>query len=126
MRRFLFASFRPLIVIHAFLSQDPTNPTASHAPPSLLVTPTAASLSASVAHAHSHQHLSPTAPNAPKQEGDSWDEFPNGRFTDTRSPAYGELDGYGAGLKILVGVLSFAVLLFVAWGLRFERAGRWL
>ncbi|CDZ97433.1 methylenetetrahydrofolate reductase [Phaffia rhodozyma] len=34
-------------------------------------------------------------------EGESWDEFPNGRFTDPRSPAYGELDGYGAGLKIL-------------------------
>lgn len=29
----------------------------------------------------------------------SWDEFPNGRFGDARSPAYGELDGWGAGLK---------------------------
>lgn len=31
---------------------------------------------------------------------DPWDEFPNGRFTDVRSPAYGEIDGWGSGLKI--------------------------
>lgn len=31
---------------------------------------------------------------------DSWDEFPNGRFTDVRSPAYGEIDGWGSGLKM--------------------------
>ncbi|KAI9138489.1 methylenetetrahydrofolate reductase-domain-containing protein [Paraphysoderma sedebokerense] len=30
---------------------------------------------------------------------ESWDEFPNGRWGDARSPAYGELDGYGASLK---------------------------
>jgi methylenetetrahydrofolate reductase (NADPH) len=30
---------------------------------------------------------------------DSWDEYPNGRFTDIRSPAYGEIDGWGSGLK---------------------------
>jgi methylenetetrahydrofolate reductase (NADPH) len=28
-----------------------------------------------------------------------WDEFPNGRWGDSRSPAYGELDAYGVGLK---------------------------
>ncbi|KAI5295248.1 hypothetical protein KEM52_001940 [Ascosphaera acerosa] len=28
-----------------------------------------------------------------------WDEFPNGRWTDARSPAYGELDMYGIGLR---------------------------
>ncbi|GAM88328.1 hypothetical protein ANO11243_063610 [Dothideomycetidae sp. 11243] len=28
-----------------------------------------------------------------------WDEFPNGRWGDSRSPAYGELDRYGIGLK---------------------------
>src|SRR5437762_8883687 len=28
-----------------------------------------------------------------------WDEFPNGRWGDARSPAYGELDLYGIGLK---------------------------
>lgn len=33
---------------------------------------------------------------------ESWDEYPNGRFTDVRSPAYGEIDGYGSGLKIAV------------------------
>ena len=32
----------------------------------------------------------------------TWDEFPNGRFGDIRSPAYGEMDGYGASLKIPV------------------------
>ncbi|KAG0220573.1 hypothetical protein BGX31_010837 [Mortierella sp. GBA43] len=31
---------------------------------------------------------------------EAWDEFPNGRWGDSRSPAYGELDGYGANLKI--------------------------
>lgn len=28
-----------------------------------------------------------------------WDEFPNGRWGDSRSPAFGELDAYGLGLK---------------------------
>lgn len=31
----------------------------------------------------------------------TWDEFPNGRFGDSNSPAYGEIDGYGPSLKIL-------------------------
>jgi len=35
---------------------------------------------------------------------DSWDEYPNGRFTDVRSPAYGEIDGWGSGLKTTVSV----------------------
>lgn len=30
----------------------------------------------------------------------SWDEFPNGRFGDARSPAYGDLDGWGISLKM--------------------------
>ncbi|KAJ5554909.1 hypothetical protein N7535_007352 [Penicillium sp. DV-2018c] len=29
----------------------------------------------------------------------TWDEYPNGRWTDSRSPAFGELDSYGVGLK---------------------------
>lgn len=33
---------------------------------------------------------------------DSWDEYPNGRFTDVRSPAYGEIDGWGSGLQTTV------------------------
>lgn len=37
-------------------------------------------------------------PDAPGAE--TWDEFPNGRYTDTRSPAFGEMDGYGASLKL--------------------------
>ncbi|KAG0226223.1 hypothetical protein BGW42_003817 [Actinomortierella wolfii] len=31
---------------------------------------------------------------------EAWDEFPNGRWGDSRSPAFGELDGYGTSLKI--------------------------
>ena len=33
-------------------------------------------------------------------ETTTWDEFPNGRYGDSRSPAYGEMDGYGASLKV--------------------------
>lgn len=30
----------------------------------------------------------------------TWDDFPNGRFGDSRSPAYGEIDGYGPSLHV--------------------------
>ena len=30
----------------------------------------------------------------------TWDDFPNGRFGDARSPAFGEIDGYGPSLHI--------------------------
>lgn len=30
----------------------------------------------------------------------TWDDFPNGRFGDSNSPAYGEIDGYGPSLKL--------------------------
>jgi methylenetetrahydrofolate reductase (NADPH) len=30
---------------------------------------------------------------------ESWDEYPNGRWGDSRSPAFGELDGYGISIK---------------------------
>ncbi|KAJ1922554.1 methylenetetrahydrofolate reductase (NAD(P)H) met13 [Tieghemiomyces parasiticus] len=30
---------------------------------------------------------------------EAWDEFPNGRWGDSRSPAFGELDGYGMALR---------------------------
>ncbi|KAG9255287.1 methylenetetrahydrofolate reductase-domain-containing protein [Emericellopsis atlantica] len=30
----------------------------------------------------------------------TWDDFPNGRFGDARSPAYGEIDGYGVSLHM--------------------------
>ncbi|KAI9596460.1 methylenetetrahydrofolate reductase-domain-containing protein [Syncephalis fuscata] len=33
------------------------------------------------------------------QRTESWDEFPNGRWGDSSSPAFGELDGYGASIK---------------------------
>ncbi|GAA6064554.1 hypothetical protein JCM10212_005781 [Sporobolomyces blumeae] len=35
-----------------------------------------------------------------KDSPTSWDDFPNGRFGDARSPAYGDMDGYGVGLKL--------------------------
>lgn len=34
---------------------------------------------------------------------DDWDEFPNGRWGDSRSPAYGDLDGYPVSIGINVG-----------------------
>lgn len=30
----------------------------------------------------------------------TWDEFTNGRFGDSKSPAYGEIDGYGPTIKV--------------------------
>lgn len=37
---------------------------------------------------------------------DNWDEFPNGRFGDSRSAAFGELDGYGVWIKQTVRILD--------------------
>ncbi|KXN92415.1 Methylenetetrahydrofolate reductase 2, partial [Leucoagaricus sp. SymC.cos] len=37
---------------------------------------------------------------------ENWDEYPNGRFGDSRSPAYGELDGYGVWIKQTLGFLT--------------------
>lgn len=37
---------------------------------------------------------------------ENWDEYPNGRFGDSRSPAYGELDGYGVWIKQTVRAIS--------------------
>jgi methylenetetrahydrofolate reductase (NADPH) len=39
---------------------------------------------------------------------ENWDEYPNGRFGDARSPAYGELDGYGVWIKQTVRKLIFS------------------
>ena len=33
----------------------------------------------------------------------TWDDFPNGRWGDARSPAYGEIDGYGPSLHVTNG-----------------------
>lgn len=32
----------------------------------------------------------------------TWDDFPNGRFGDARSPAYGEIDGYGVSIHMSI------------------------
>lgn len=37
---------------------------------------------------------------------ENWDEYPNGRFGDSRSPAYGELDGYGIWIKQTVSIVT--------------------
>jgi len=37
---------------------------------------------------------------------DDWDEFPNGRWGDSRSPAYGDLDGYPVSIGINVSALD--------------------
>src|SRR5207247_2176533 len=31
----------------------------------------------------------------------TWDDFPNGRWGDARSPAFGEIDGYGPSLHVM-------------------------
>ena len=38
--------------------------------------------------------------SAAVQKPTMWDEFPNGRYGDARSPAFGEMDGYGVSLKV--------------------------
>jgi methylenetetrahydrofolate reductase (NADPH) len=45
-----------------------------------------------------HDTQIPTRKDSPA----TWDEFPNGRFGDARSPAYGDLDGWGISLKVSV------------------------
>ncbi|KAF9096582.1 hypothetical protein BGX29_004351 [Mortierella sp. GBA35] len=39
-------------------------------------------------------------PTEAQERSESWDDFPNGRWGDARSPAFGDLDGYGASLKV--------------------------
>ncbi|KAI2321501.1 methylenetetrahydrofolate reductase 1 [Ophidiomyces ophidiicola] len=34
----------------------------------------------------------------------TWDDFPNGRWGDARSPAFGEIDGYGPSLRVTASV----------------------
>lgn len=80
------------------LSSSPTAP--------FTISSAAVALAASAGIHHTH-HAEINQPTAPAGDA-SWDEFPNGRFTDVRSPAYGELDGYGGGLKILVSPLVYA------------------
>lgn len=43
---------------------------------------------------------SATDPRRRTDSPTSWDEYPNGRFGDARSPAYGDLDGWGVSLKM--------------------------
>lgn len=41
---------------------------------------------------------------------ENWDEYPNGRFGDSRSPAFGELDGYGVWIKQTVSIVTCIIL----------------
>jgi methylenetetrahydrofolate reductase (NADPH) len=40
---------------------------------------------------------------------DDWDEFPNGRWGDSRSPAYGDLDGYPVSIGINVYCSNYPI-----------------
>jgi methylenetetrahydrofolate reductase (NADPH) len=71
----------------------------SNEPAGLSMSPSDASHLAEWGLTHAAQ---PPAPKRNTGPEDSWDEYPNGRFTDVRSPAYGEIDGWGSGLKITV------------------------
>jgi methylenetetrahydrofolate reductase (NADPH) len=44
---------------------------------------------------------------------ENWDEYPNGRFGDSRSPAYGELDGYGIWIKQSVSTTCASAIVLV-------------
>lgn len=83
----------------------------------LSVSPSEASQLAQYGLTHKQTVLPPT----PKHGGqvsaheDSWDEYPNGRFTDVRSPAYGEIDGWGSGLKSTVRIIHLSAYLSSFW-----------
>ncbi|KAI8617737.1 methylenetetrahydrofolate reductase-domain-containing protein [Chytriomyces sp. MP71] len=47
---------------------------------------------------------------------ESWDEFPNGRWGDSRSPAYGDVDFRGAPLKFSPAIPSQAEEALKVWG----------
>ncbi|KAF9402407.1 hypothetical protein BGX21_010193 [Mortierella sp. AD011] len=75
------------------LGNDPAHPNLSG-------TPAAAAATAAIA---ADTHLNPLiwkAPDSTHGHSESWDDFPNGRWGDARSPAFGDLDGYGASLKV--------------------------
>lgn len=43
----------------------------------------------------------------------AWDDFPNGRFGDSTSPAYGALDSWAtSGLGVTVSIVSLSLLSF--------------
>jgi methylenetetrahydrofolate reductase (NADPH) len=76
----------------------------------LIITPHDASVSATNSLAVS----SPDSGSAGRGElnyAATWDEFPNGRFGDSKSPAYGVQNLWDGGLGVKVGV-SF----YVQWG----------
>ena len=55
---------------------------------------------------------------------ENWDEYPNGRFGDSRSPAYGELDGYGVSLKQTVRVPCTSLYFYLLSDFRHTEGGR--
>jgi methylenetetrahydrofolate reductase (NADPH) len=55
---------------------------------------------------------------------ENWDEYPNGRFGDSRSPAYGELDGYGVWIKQTVRLFNLATTAYATKPLQSFRKSR--
>ena len=50
----------------------------------------------SAKHGLAHDSLSHEAGKGELNNASSWDDFPNGRFGDFKSPAFGELNPWGA------------------------------
>ena len=82
--------------LRVFLQDSPFDSEKSHLPPELLISASEAS----------HLVQRPTTPTCPDDSfqldsvngpRSSWDEFPNGRFGDYTSPAYGVLDPWDVG-----------------------------
>jgi hypothetical protein len=56
---------------------------------------------------------------------EDWDEFPNGRWGDSRSPAYGDLDGYPVKIDVPVSLSCLGLILHVNRVLMwFDRPGK--
>ena len=92
-------------------SSNPTTPfTESHAFKHMHTIPTDHADDLSSTHQHKHNLESPPSPLTPPVDRSTdlstshglgsqgreatWDDYPNGRFGDSRSPAFGEIDGY--------------------------------
>ena len=100
--------------LNRLIEDDETLGTSPPAQRELAVSPQEASLLAQRVLAN--KAVTPKKPaNTPQASTteDSWDEFPNGRFTDVRSPAYGEIDGWGSGLKITVSNVSTVLAVYL-------------
>jgi methylenetetrahydrofolate reductase (NADPH) len=74
-------------------------------PSNLFISPAEASFTASSSFdKHKHSTNLPTVSSSPAGKGalnvSTWDEFPNGRFGDAKSPAFGQTDLWDSGLAV--------------------------